>query len=281
MSRFELMDVSEDIYGDGIGKVELWDGSWSNLNHQERANIVAKVATLSYGNKDAKKPMSLYRRLIKMGHLSVTEFIRSPTIIRNGWVASDVGLLNSLRNTPMKTWEESFGDNIEGINNIQQYTKSQVATFKIKCPMYIRSQFQRHRTFSYLELSRRYTKPSKVKFEFFRSKGTVDDFNENCQQTYLSRLSNKETPETARGSIPMDAYTEFWCSADVDGLANFLNLRLDPHAQEPIRLLSQAINDLLKESQPTFYTNVTERAEKMKEEYLEFSSGLLSEIKDL
>lgn len=281
MSRFELMGVSEDIYGDGIGKVELWDGSWSNLNHQERANIVAKVATLSYGNKDAKKPMSLYRRLIKMGHLSVTEFIRSPTMVHDGYEENNMGLSSSLRNTTMSTWEDAFGDKKQIIQDIRDYTLSQVATFKIKCPMYIRSQFQRHRTFSYLELSRRYTKPSKVKFEFFRSKGTVDDFNENCQQTYLSRLSNKETPETARGSIPMDAYTEFWVSSDVDGLANFLNLRLDPHAQEPIRLLSQAINDLLKESQPTFYANVTKRAEVMKEEYLEFSSGLLSEIKDL
>jgi len=261
----------EDIYGDGIGSVELWDSSMANISHETRAEVVAKISTLSYGNADSKYPMNLYKRLIKMGHLSTLEFVRGGDYADDGY-----GLGSSLRNSSFEPWNENVQS--EDINLHRQAIFENVCTFKIKCPLFIRSQFQRHRAFSYLELSRRYTKPAKVKFEFFRESEEVAEFNLKCEEQYQTRLKNKEAPELARGSIPMDAYTEFWVSCNVDGLANFLNLRKDPHAQEPIRVLAQSMHSLLEKHQTEFSKKTEKRCEVMKEEYKEFADELLSQL---
>ena len=97
--EFKMLSKVENIYGDNIGNVELWDSSVANISHNLRAEVVAKISTLSYGNADSKYPMNLYKRLIKMGHLSTLEFVRN----NSGYTLGD-----SLRNKSFRPWNETL-----------------------------------------------------------------------------------------------------------------------------------------------------------------------------
>lgn len=158
----------------------------------------------------------------------------------------------------------------------------QGATFRLKVPIFIARQIQRHRTFSYNEVSRRYvdTPP-----EFFFpaawrkradnvKQGSSDDevkemlFTNNveswteevgnfyachieaCEQLYNSMLGAGIAPEQARMILPQSMYTEFYMTGNLRNWAHFLKLRLDGHAQLEVRQIAGPIANLLAEKFP-------------------------------
>ena len=159
------------------------------------------------------------------------------------------------------------------------------ATLKLKVPIFIARQIQRHRTFSYNEISRRYVDsppeffwPDKWRKRADNVKqGSSDEeikeitgwpqyddpFGQqplplvNAQQIllntvlplYNNMLSSGVAPEQARMILPQNMYTEFYMSGNLRAWAHFLALRLDGHAQKEVQDVAKMVEEML---QPLF-----------------------------
>jgi thymidylate synthase ThyX len=263
-----------------ICKVELWDFSRANENNEARKEAVCLVASISYGNEFCKDPEKLWNLLIERGHESPFEFVRRADVRVAGYV-------EDFRNERISF---SFDKNKWDIEeNIQH-----IATFKLKVPIFVARQIQRHRSFSYMEMSRRYVKGDKVKFEFwFPPTETPPGWfyiptYEYMVGEYGFMVSLHYKPEQARTILPLGLYTQFWMQGGYDAWLNFFIHRLHPEAQEETRLVAKAMWSMLKEHQPEIVQTMSDcldnwtqdcnpiftparkkRAEWFKKEYLE------------
>lgn len=238
------------VYSDGIGFVALYNHWIANIDQDTREKVIATIATHSYGNEKASNPKNLYKYLQEKKHLSCFEFIHS---------GADpyYGIDSSLRHTGFKTYDKLNVSSDSVIPKLIENVKDNVALFRIKMPIMIARQFMRHRAFSYLELSRRYVKDSKVEFEFLCQDQPLfrEAYNASLK-SYRELLKNGMRPELARSVIPVGAYTDFYAMSDVDGLRNFFRLRLDKHAQLEMREVAEAMKEILKVNQPNLYKNI-------------------------
>ena len=137
------------------------------------------------------------------------------------------------------------------------------ATLKLKVPVFIARQIQRHRTFSYNEISRRYVDSPP---EFFypdvmrAHAGNLKQgsMNEAADTTvdlewyvgvavgaYEKMLEDGVAPEIARMILPQNMYTEFYMSGNLRAFSHFLSLRLDHHSQLEVRQVAQQVYDIL------------------------------------
>jgi len=244
------------------GFVELWDFSLSNLNQESREEAVSVVASISYGNEMAKNPKKLWDFLTKRGHSSVFEFIRFPEEDLGGF--EDCSISGSLRNNYFMTYKEFLELNsLISLEDLVRIHKQTIATFKIKIPLFVRSQYHRHRCCSFLELSRRYVKPDKVEFEFWYPDGLLNEatgltfqelsyFYQELESMYKILLKIGYKPEVARSVLPQSLYTIFWTMKDYKCARNFFVERYSKQAQEQIREVAKAELELLYKYQPEF-----------------------------
>jgi thymidylate synthase (FAD) len=135
--------------------------------------------------------------------------------------------------------------------------------FLVRLPIYVARQFVRHRTASINEYSARYSvvpdeyevpEPEEVREQSTRNRqgrgdplpaAVVDKFRGDLERTakdayrdYTSALEAGVARETARLILPVAYYTQWYWKANLHNLLRFLTLRLDPHAQEEIRLFA-------------------------------------------
>jgi len=137
------------------------------------------------------------------------------------------------------------------------------ATLKLKVPIFIARQIQRHRTFSYNEISRRYVDSPPEFFypDVMRARAgnlKQGSMNEAADTTvdlkwyvgvavgaYEVMLEDGVAPEIARMILPQNMYTEFYMSGNLRAWSHFLQLRLDEHAQKEVRQVAQQVVDIL------------------------------------
>ena len=146
--------------------------------------------------------------------------------------------------------------------------------FMVKCPLFVRSQWMRHRTWSYNEVSRRYTSdeiefhvPSEIRLQSNDNKQMSAGIMENpgliidamktsalmCYEMYEGMIRLGVAREQARMILPQSMYTKFYAKVDLHNLFHFLELRNHEHAQPEIRLYAQAIEELIKPIVPISY----------------------------
>ncbi len=143
-----------------------------------------------------------------------------------------------------------------------------VFTFSVHCPLFVRGQWHRHRTWSYNEISRRYTE---IDMEFYtpvklrrqaesNRQASFDDpgfddaalrekirlHNEKSLALYDELLAGGVCREQARGVLPQNMMVTFWGTVDLSNLLHFLELRDSEHAQYEIREYAVAIKKLIK-----------------------------------
>ena len=143
-----------------------------------------------------------------------------------------------------------------------------VFTFSVHCPLFVRGQWHRHRTWSYNEISRRYTEidmefytPSKLRrqatnnrqasyedpdFDDAALRGEIAEHNRRSLELYEHLLASGVCREQARGVLPQNMMVTFWGTVDLSNLLHFLELRDSDHAQEEIREYAQAIKKLIR-----------------------------------
>ena len=124
--------------------------------------------------------------------------------------------------------------------------------FKIKAPIFTARQLFRHRHANYMEKSGRYTK---FDIEFYLPENNKkDEISKQCTQsyeTYIKLLDDGIKKEEARMILPVNMYTTFYWKINMRSMINFLNLRLDKHAQKNIREYANLIYLFAKESFPS------------------------------
>lgn len=223
-----------------IRALDLWQSRESVAQCKE---LVATVASLSYGNEEAKNPEKLFDRIVSLGHLSCLEFV--PFIFSN-WAFQALPA-NSLR----KAWNPEHDTLPELFSGWGKDEPRIGATaFLVEAPILVVRQWFRHRAFSELEMSRRYVKGSKVPFTFYgiEKAGFFERmFYRYCLWLYDRLIAKGEKPERARRVIPVGAMTRFWVGGfDRDWLDSFCSLRCDNHAQEEIRIFANWIRDFLE-----------------------------------
>lgn len=235
----------KDIYGDAIGKVTLYDASHANESEEQRIWTVTTTASLAYGNEEAKNPEALYERMKSIKHESLWEFIRD---VDNGKYSIDESMRGAYG-----LYDQYYYSDITA-------HKSNIACFRIKVPIFVARQFMRHRSFSYLEMSRRYTKDAKVPFEFwFPSdfpQGYKNQKLREWDETYSWMLGYGEHTQVASRFLPQTTYTEFYMMGEVEGLRNFFTLRCAKEAQEEIREVAMSMLQLIAEHQSELYQKV-------------------------
>ena len=141
-------------------------------------------------------------------------------------------------------------------------------SFSVHCPLYVRSQWMRHRIASYNEVSRRYTQdeiefyiPSELRKQSDSNRQAstdelvenndlvVEDYKkicENAYDTYLHLLAKGVCREQARGVLPQCMMTTFWYTVNLHSLLHFISLREDNHAQKEIQEYALAMKELIK-----------------------------------
>ena len=219
-----------ELYGDGIGHVELVDYLGSDLSVVNSARVSFGVHKEVLEEKDEK----LIEYLIKHKHTSTLEHC--------------------------------------------------VLTFRFKVPLYIRSQHHRHRTWSYNEISRRYTD---INIEFYepqhfrtqhksnRQASNIDEtkdpticfgsedwgwaskasdmvkkHHEYSLKLYYAMMESGVCREQARGVLPQNMYTEYYGTVNLSNLLKFIELRSHMGAQWEIQRVAEACLGIAKEIYP-------------------------------
>lgn len=149
----------------------------------------------------------------------------------------------------------------------------QHATLMIECPLFIRSQIHRHRTFSYNEISRRYTSdemgfwiPDQLRMQDkINKQGSskeinvgnqihlITDMRQRCYdslQSYNTLIEMGVAREQARAILPQSLLTRFYMAGNLRNWAHFLELRLDSHAQYEVQVIAQKCKKLLESVWP-------------------------------
>ena len=139
----------------------------------------------------------------------------------------------------------------------------------IRCPVYVRTHFIRHRTAKVNELSQRFrasdgdayipdlraqdpvNKQASVPASLDASLGgRISRHVDECRRLYEELLEEGVAREQARGVLPLGVYTEFvWCQ-DAHNLLKFIALRDADDAQHETQLFAQAIKRILRNLMP-------------------------------
>lgn len=142
-------------------------------------------------------------------------------------------------------------------------------TFEVKAPIFVLRQWHRHRTWSYNEVSARYTElpeefyvpeldqittqsssnkqmrtdEANVNADVIRD--WMTQHNEDAFRRYKRMLLNGCPRELARTILPVATYSTMFATVDLHNLMHFLRLRLHEHAQHEIQVYAQAMRSLV------------------------------------
>ena len=219
-----IFAMKKRLYGDAIGFVELVDAVGNDLT-------VVNSARVSFGKQKTeldKKDTKLIKYLIKHKHTS--------------------------------TLEHCF------------------VTFRVKVPLFVRSQHHRHRTWSYNEISRRYTdfdiefyepEAFRTQHESNRQASNADELvdpvleNWNLEASDCVRMHHEQSlqffnelieagvcREQARGVLPQNMYTIYVCSANLNNILKFIDLRTHEGAQWEIQEMAKAMLEITSKLYP-------------------------------
>ena len=202
-------------------------------------------------------------------------------------MGSDLTIVNSAR--------VSFGKNKEVLDDrdkkLIRYLISHrhtstlehnLVTFRFCVPLYVRSQHHRHRTWSYNEISRRYTD---VDIRFYQpnafrtqhksnrqasnaeelidpvvfayedggrvmASGLIRQHHARSIELYNQLLDSGVCREQARGVLPQNMYTEYYGTVDLNNLLKFIDLRIHQGAQWEIQEVAKACRSIAESLWP-------------------------------
>ncbi len=154
-------------------------------------------------------------------------------------------------------------------------------TFRFTVPLFVRSQHHRHRTWSYNEISRRYTdidlklyepKEFRTQHQSNRQASNFDelidptidegrmdersaswavrDHHKKSLKLYSKLVEAGVCREQARGVLPQNLYTEYYGTTNLNNLLKFVSLRSHEGAQWEIQQVANACLKIARELFP-------------------------------
>ena len=214
-----------------------------------------------------------------MEHLNVPPVNHVKVLGGQGWVGlidhlgSEATIVNAARVSFGKLKQSMDERDVKLLNYLIENRHTSplehvVFTFSVHCPLFVRGQWHRHRTWSYNEISRRYTE---IDLEFYTPEVLRRQSEDNRQasffdpafhggqlreeirrhnrlslELYEKLLASGVCREQARGVLPQNMMVTFWGTVDLSNLLHFLELRDSDHAQAEIREYAVAIKKLIK-----------------------------------
>ncbi len=208
-----------------------------------------------------------------------------------GWVdyvdhmGSDLTIVNAARVSFAKHKQEMDDSDINLIAYLVKHKHTSpfehnVVTFRVKVPIFIRTQHFRHRTWSFNEISRRYTSENLIFYnpgrfrtqhknnrqasnpnEFVSNEtehhgllascsDVIAKHHEDSLALYHKLLEAGVCREQARGVLPQNLFTEYYATANLSNLFKFIELRIQEGAQFEIQLLARAFLEILNDLFP-------------------------------
>ena len=162
-----------------------------------------------------------------------------------------------------------------------------VVTFKFVVPLFVRSQHHRHRTWSYNEISRRYTdkdlqfyEPSHFRTQhesnrqasnaeeiinpnlskpyanslippiIWKASDAVKEHHKRSLELYNTLMSSGVCREQARGILPQNLYTEYYGTVNLNNLLKFIDLRTHEGAQWEIQQVAKSCLEIATDLWP-------------------------------
>ncbi len=182
--------------------------------------------------------------------------------------------LNGYGNTTVapETLSEKDQKLIRYLAEHQHYScfEHNVMTLELKVPIFLSKQIMRHRTFSYNEVSRRYTSED-IEFYFpdWRKQSVSNrqasdgshgiDALADLQlrrsydlalETYNYLIERGIAREQARMVLPQSTYTRFIMTGSLRNWAHFVDLRIASGAQEEAQFVAREVKHIIEEIWP-------------------------------
>lgn len=151
-----------------------------------------------------------------------------------------------------------------------------VFTFEVKAPIFVFRQWHRHRTWSYNEVSARYTvlpaefyvpTPLSIGKQSIDNKQMREFVNpdldpvaivraqriskiirlqcEHAHEAYLDLLEGRCPRELARGVLSLNTYSRMFATVDLHNLFHFIKLRIHENSQYEIQVYAEALLQLI------------------------------------
>lgn len=267
---------------DGIaGFVEHWDFSLANKSYESRVYFISKVASICYQSPKALGSISLFNRLqAESAGLpsSSYEFVPvlldwhtysaliynigggTPHVLKYGeWIeGKKEHLLTNLRALIEDVGAEESLNYLNTSDEEIQIIRDNFKVFLFNVNLACRAQMVRHRI-NWQELSRRYVSGKKKEFSFYerekfqdmefrredyKSMSITEIFDQQSKY-YYQALEMGARPEEARDLLPQAMMTQIWGAFQPKQLESYFKLRLDSHAQQEIRQVSEAMQELI------------------------------------
>ena len=183
-------------------------------------------------------------------------------------MGTDLTVVNSARVSFAKRSEELNERDKRLINRMMQLShgspfESVVFQFRVRAPLHVVHQWERHRMASYNEESGRWVE---MRGDFFVPEGENSDIYKRAYDmayaSYRWLIDHGESKENARLVLPLALYKEFIWTVNARSLLNFIGLRTDPEAQREIRLYAEAIEEMLTGVVPTVIDSFNEHGRR-------------------
>lgn len=150
-----------------------------------------------------------------------------------------------------------------------------VLQIEVQCPLFVRSEWHRHRTQSYNEASGRYMEMPDIQYlpetdrlqpqSLTNKQGSEGELSPELREEMLRRMHAEQRQvrenyewyleqglarEVARINMPLSQYTRFRAQANLRNWLHFLNLRMAPNAQHEIRVYAHALATIIRQLWP-------------------------------
>jgi thymidylate synthase (FAD) len=126
-----------------------------------------------------------------------------------------------------------------------------VFQFRVRAPLFVVHQWERHRISSFNEESARYVE---MRPDFYIKKDQWQHLRADSARRaftqYQQMIAEGCTKEDARTVLPASLYKEFWWTVNARSLMNFIELRADEHAQWEIRRYAEVQEEIFSEVTP-------------------------------
>ena len=247
-----------------------------------------------------------------MEHIKGVEFqvLDKGTIEVVDWMGGDEDIVKAARISTGASTKSVQEDErlIDYLMEHQHTSPFEMCEIKLKLsmPIFIARQWMRHRMASINEYSGRYSEmkdeayiPSEFRKQSkINHQGSEGGFDKDTNQILSKSLSvhSEDTfllyhhylekgvsREMSRIMLPLSTYTSFFWKIDLHNLLKFLKLRMDPTAQEEIRVYADKIWDIVKIWVPATakaYQNHQLESRTFSKEEFDFLKILLSKVPD-
>lgn len=228
------------------------------------SNINKLIKSLKDQLKEIKMPQEI--KVLNHGSIRLVDHM-----------GSDLSVVRSARVSYDAEWRagEDAGKDAKLINYLMKnhHTspfESVTFTFEVKAPIFVFRQWHRHRTWSFNEISARYSELPEEYYVPEVCKITSQSVNNKQQRTeeiiesaiYVKDLIDRQCAgafatykellakgcprELARGVLPVNTYSKMFATIDLHNLLGFIRLRDHSHAQYEIQVYAQAMLELIE-----------------------------------